>query len=567
MYSVILLLNIIYSVGASLYPDESIQVPQGHRILKAARKHSDLAKRSNDLSLTHDINLVYAEERGFSNNRPTFASELWLTANEPTLYLENYDHLFNDIECNRGEMTITVRDAISYNKACKACESLIDGWVVSSHSSCSDDGVHSVYNVLGHHFDNETSRITLQVDRSNLADVYKHKTFQFGHTDELYVTHRHDRLARRKLEEPPTHALHERQVLTGTPSTSAVVTATAAPDDSTTLASMNFSEIDTTFMLPGNISLPFDLGCSNCSGNGELVLKTVTLEFDSFGGIFEGKGLFKQGAVELDLNDFWMSIGLRATPEVTLDKTLTIFKNFLVGYFVPDVFSIGVDFEFGLEFIVDVEAPIELGFGFDVTVPNSSIRADIANSSNSGFHGFNPDITAHPLTSNASDTELFLSAGLTSSLPVGLTILGIEFSIGPKLQLPFLDLNVTQLNSTDVGANCEKGGDTVPKFVEEFHNLTHISYDVGLSVELDIDIIVEFPITFFATSTNLTTQCMVYQTSGSETGLAFATGVLAAITAPPSPSATPSTPKKKGAASGLSVPAFLYPLAVVAVLL
>lgn len=75
---------------------------------------------------------------------PKLFSQLQLQANKPILFLENYDHLLTDVECYESTMTITFRNGDAYNKAHTACGSLINGLVVSSHFTCSDDGAHSV---------------------------------------------------------------------------------------------------------------------------------------------------------------------------------------------------------------------------------------------------------------------------------------------------------------------------------------------------------------------------------------------------------------------------------------
>jgi hypothetical protein len=75
---------------------------------------------------------------------PKLVSQLQLQADKPILFLEEYDHLLTDVDCHESMMTITFRDHYSYNGARTACGSLVNGLVVSSHLTCSDDGAHSV---------------------------------------------------------------------------------------------------------------------------------------------------------------------------------------------------------------------------------------------------------------------------------------------------------------------------------------------------------------------------------------------------------------------------------------
>jgi len=76
---------------------------------------------------------------------PKLFSQLQLQADKPILFLEEYDHLLTDVDCHESTMTITLRDDDAYNKARTACGSLINGLVVSSHFTCSDNGAHSVF--------------------------------------------------------------------------------------------------------------------------------------------------------------------------------------------------------------------------------------------------------------------------------------------------------------------------------------------------------------------------------------------------------------------------------------
>ncbi|KAF2255937.1 hypothetical protein BU26DRAFT_598755 [Trematosphaeria pertusa] len=375
------------------------------------------------------------------------------------------------------------------------------------------------------HFDDRTSSITLQLVTNTLKEAFSSMTLDFGHSEEALIVHRHDRLSRRTLTNPSpvAHFL--------------------APRATEGLAN------DTPFLLPGNVSLPFDLGCNNCSGKGEVIFSTVHFEFNN---VFNNPDddLVKSGAAQIDLKGFEMSIGLRAAPEDDETRTIPVFSKTIIGAEIPGVASIGLRFELELEFKAELDRPVQLGFGFDVVVPDSYIRADLAETQNSGIYGFNPDITAQPLQSNVSDVEVFLLAGLKTSLPVGLKFLGIDaLSIGPFLSLPTFNMNVTQLAAADFGADCEPSNATnsADAFRDAFANLTHVEYNIGIGGGMDLPLWLP-DITFASADFPLATQCLVYQTEGSSTGLALATAVLASITAPPA--ATGSQAHGEDATSG-----------------
>jgi len=306
--------------------------------------------------------------------------------------------------------------------------------------------------------------------------------------------------------------------------------------DSENTASLDFSQIDTTFTFPIGGSLPFDLGCTNCTGKGNVILRTAHLEFGLKDLINnEDDDPIKSGYVELEFTGFEMSIGLRVTPPpIPFSESFSVFKIPLINMQIPGVGNIGLGFEFDLQFKAQADTGVELEFGFDVVVPDSIIRADIAETQNSGFDGFNPTITAHRISANSSSVDVFLLAGFQQKYAIGLEILKVSKQIGPFLSLPNLTMNVTHLDSTQVGANCEANGETDLRFQQQFEDVIHVEYKVGIGAGIDMpdpipDILsveTEFP---------LATQCLVKQTDGP--GFADATAVLASITAAPAPTA------------------------------
>ncbi|KAF2122449.1 hypothetical protein BDV96DRAFT_560855 [Lophiotrema nucula] len=545
MLSSLLLLSLASCVVASYDLSHPSALPRD-RILKAARRHEDLAKRSNEFFLTQDINLVYAEGENIDDDGQLFASQLQLKSKKPALFLEEFDHLLEEVDCSASTLTITVREAAVYTHARSVCHTLNEtrGYVVSSHLSCSDEGAHTVFSIHDIAFHEDSLRITLRVISLPLAEAFSRKTFDLGRTAEAHIVHRHERLARRGLLNPPSPVLRRQE---------ASPSATVTPDDTVNTASLNFSEINTTFKYPGtNESLPFDLGCRNCSGKGELTLSTVHFEFNDFDTIFNGTDddLVKSGSVQIDLKGFEMSIGLKATPEAKLSQDITFFTYELIGVSIPAVGRVGLGFELALNLEAKLESAIELGFGFDVVVPDSVLRADIAETQDSKIDGFNPTVTAQVLRSNLSDVELTLSAGLKSSLPVGFSLLGFDMDLGPYLLLPNLELSATQLFTNETGANCESTGETDDKFKAQFANLTHVSYNVTVGGGIDFPLGIEIP--FGETDlAQLATHCLVYQTEGPTTGLALATAALASIIAPPPEASASNTPAKKSSASRL----------------
>lgn len=168
-------------------------------------------------------------------------------------------------------------------------------------------------------------RIVLDIESSTLDKEFSDMTFDLRHSDELYSVHQHDRLSRRNAEDG--------LIMKRSPVAQAEQTPTAtAPPDTVNTASLQFEAIDTTFTLADNVSLPFDLGCKNCSGTGDLTLSTVHFEFNDLETIINGTDddAVKSGSVEIDLTGFAMSIGLRVTP-VDKKASITIFEKTIIG--------------------------------------------------------------------------------------------------------------------------------------------------------------------------------------------------------------------------------------------
>ncbi|KAF2741541.1 hypothetical protein EJ04DRAFT_571612 [Polyplosphaeria fusca] len=527
--------------GGHFMPGWNMPVDDRHRTLRAAKRRSEFERRDDFLTLRKDVELVYAEERDLQDeDDQIFSSRLRLQANRPVLFLEDFDHLLSEVDCDESEMSITVVQVDVFDEARMACSTLIHGLVLSSHESCNTGhGAHSVFNVLAMDFDEETLRIVLHVQNSTIKQAFPSISFSFGLTSETHSVYQHDRLSKRNSPS---------RIIERSPAEPSAIVYT---NDTSNTASLNFSQIDTTFKLPGNVSFPFDLGCRNCTGTGDLILSTTHFEFNELANIFNGTDddLVKSGAIQMDLKGFQMSIGLRATPELEVSQDINIFKYTIIGVTIPGIGMVGFGFSLDLQFQAALNTSMEIGFGFDVVVPDSYIRLDVAELQNCAIEGFNPEITAQPLRSNISDIEMTLLAGLKQSFPFGLSILGFDLTFGPFLSAPNFNLEATQFLSTEVGADCEKNGTTDSKFKEEFTNLTHVQYNVGFAAGIQVPVIGD--ITIAPTDIPLATQCLVYQTEGAETGLMLATAALASITTPPEASASASdSPGKKGDAGG-----------------
>jgi hypothetical protein len=63
----------------------------------------------------------------------------------PSLLLDDIDHLLKTVGCTHSEMTIAFLQVAHYEQAFSEMLRLVNGLIVSSHATCSNDGEHAVY--------------------------------------------------------------------------------------------------------------------------------------------------------------------------------------------------------------------------------------------------------------------------------------------------------------------------------------------------------------------------------------------------------------------------------------
>jgi hypothetical protein len=512
--------------------------------LKPAKRHDSLSRRSDEIFLAENVELTYAEDIGAHASGSVYKSHFRLQVDKPILLLEDFDHLFQDVRCSGPIMTITMLSSHVYKKARSVCEPLKGGMLISSHFSCGEDDQHAFYRVLGLDFDDGSSSITLELESRPFEKSFHSVKFHLGHSSERVSVHQHDRLFKRQDE-----------------STSSDATASSTAPAEVTGTYVTTMPLATSYMNSSIPDLPIDFGCTNCSTTGELVLTTVELELHDSD---TDDDYIKSGSIQFDLKGFNLNIGLRAVPSVSFTLPIPIFITPTFGYNVGPA-AVGIDFS--LEIVLDVQASggVELGFGFDVNVPDSTIYINIAEFQDSYISGLNgTKVTARSLEANASDIDVTLSAALRPGLNFGVTLAGIRLAAGPYLDLPRLNMTASQLATDEIGANCQRNGDTDAKFKEAFQNLTHVQYNVDLAAGLQVDL----PLRNWDTSTQLlstqfpiATQCLVWQGKGTTTQFAPATAVLASMTAPPSSTGS-GGPGKKSAGMTLHDP----PIGILAII-
>ena len=180
------------------------------------------------------------------------------------------------------------------------------------------------------------------------------------HVSDGRIVHTHSRLYRRQGQDDETTSSTPRPTARPTP------TASARPTDFTTSANLGFQHLNTNFTYGiWNRSLPFDLGCRNCTGTGDVKVSASHIRIDWSDK--DKTSAFETGHLEVNLTGFSLAIGLRATP-INNKKSITIFETVLTGVKVPGLVKIGLVFALDLRFEAKVKQSAAIGFGFDVTV-------------------------------------------------------------------------------------------------------------------------------------------------------------------------------------------------------
>ncbi|KAF2475132.1 uncharacterized protein BDR25DRAFT_310580 [Lindgomyces ingoldianus] len=530
------LLGASLASSAGTFPTELMQ----YRHLKVARRHVDLLQRSNEIRTTRSITLTYAEENGYQADDTVFASRVNLKTDHETVLLEDIDHLLGLVECSESTMTLEFRESASFEKAKITCESLEDGLIVTSHSTCSEVGAHSAFRVLGFKSEDDRDRIILSVETTTWQKSFKSMKIEFGHSPDPHMIQRHDRLLRRQTKPSQVQSL------------AASIIPSATPTAESVTFDLAFEAKDTTFQWPEGVSigpsLPITVGCDKCTTTGKLILTQGEFDIANLSELTEQAinaneemDFIKSGFFQLELNGFEASIGLKASPSASLEFAYDLFQLPVLGFKIPGFGAAGVLYTPQLIFEVTVSGGIELFFGFDVKVPDhSTIRLDLGQFNKSGITGFDKTtVTALPFNTNASDIQLSMQAGLRQFIPLGVSFLGGDIKLlgGPYVDLPFINTTITQLATDQFDADCKSGqGKTDTKFKNAFKNLTHIESNMGLGVgfefEAELKLLPDHAYDFqlWSTAAPLATQCLAFQTGGKSTGLTVATAALASIT-------------------------------------
>ncbi|KAF2710265.1 hypothetical protein K504DRAFT_501537 [Pleomassaria siparia CBS 279.74] len=560
------LLHTFYLLGIVLAVINGLkqEVESSHyRQLKAAKRHVDTLKRSDKIIAKSSIVLTYAEDTDYVEET-TFASQVHLSGNRPTLFIEEFEHLLHLVECSASKMTLEMRDDVSFHNANDAFEYFHGGLVVASHSTCSDLNAHSVFDVLDIEFDQVNSRIILGVKETTWHDSFDTKRITFGHTSDTHTFYRHDRLSRRLTEIVSASGALKSAASTLIP--------TSTPSPTSLSIDLNHELENMTFPLPSGrptLPPPGTIGCKKCGIKGTLVLSHGEFELVSGSELFtqfmdsdQDMDFVKRGFIKLELNGFEASVLLSVVPTTNVNFTYDLFTISTAGFQIPGIGAVGVLFRPQLLFDLAVSQNVEFTWGFKVSVPDKSgLLVDLGNFNGSGVEGFDDiSIEALPFNTNVSDIKLSMQAGLRPTIPIGLKLFGEKLGLtgGPFLNLPFINTTIDQLATSDFNAKCEKGEGSA-SFTESFKNLTHITSDLNMGVGFEFKAIANLPgslsdheksfnHSIWSKSSSLPTACLAF---GEQTGLSVATDMESEIVSSGENKTDGGNDKPKSAASRL----------------
>ncbi|KAF2102136.1 hypothetical protein NA57DRAFT_54063 [Rhizodiscina lignyota] len=217
-------------------------------------------------------------------------------------------------------------------------------------------------------------------------------------------------------------------------------------------------------------SVSAELDCNNCATRG-------TLNFDvNIGGNTDTP------KVELSLTP--SGVGASVTLDFKLSAQLTdaISDTFPLvdhlalpgGFSIPAIGSIGPSLNVvAVVGITEVTAEVDLSFGVDMSIPDSSLaRIDLFDSTQNAFNGFNPTFTPIGPTLDGS-VSVSGSVGPRIDLAIDVEAFGKGAAAGLSLSAPEVTMDLSA-NAASEGGVC---GDPNAQL--------GVNFDVGLAAELD----------------------------------------------------------------------------------
>ncbi|GME34474.1 hypothetical protein GTA08_BOTSDO11054 [Neofusicoccum parvum] len=514
--------------------------------LKAATRRSDTLRRNENIRKTHFVDLLYADADNSGSQKSVFFSRVQAQSSKQVLMLEDIEDQLNHIECTGSGIELEFRSADVFADVEKVMSDLEGNYVVASHAGCNDEGSRAVFLVDDVTASEDTKSITLSTTKKHWKEAFNHFNIEYGYSQEHHELRRHQ-FQRRQAPATPgaTTSTAATSSTSAFLSHSTLIPANSSQATATSVAlSLFHEEANTTFSMPPGVQLtaPINLGCRHCKTTGHLNLTQGEWEFDwpdmdEITQIDSVADILKAGYVQMSLSNFSAYIELSATPAQSGALVLPLFTAPAVGFRIPELGTAGVMFEPALTFNWALTGGMRISYGFNLEIPEVIATLNFTDFESSAATGLdNYTLNALPFQANMSDIELQLTMALRPRIELAFGLFDNELlaEAGTYLDLPIATVNVTQLSSSHVNANCETTSEVAADeadFAAAFTNLTHISGAVDVGAGVDVRMQADVPVlkdpVFVTTwnlasmpATTLPTACLVYQTDA-PAGAAF----------------------------------------------
>jgi hypothetical protein len=414
------------------------------RSLKAATKRADLTRRADDgIAVLHRLDLSYAEsewllghghlnsadiaedenEYGAFGAKSVFRTRLEGETRHPVLLLEKHDQHIG-VECGGETVSLIFNNKKSFEAAKKTTQEAIGGTVITSHPGCNEDHERRPFKIEGVSAADDKKRIDLKVSKRQLKDVYKKMSVEYGYSDESYVLRKNQFTAdkeKRRYSYSPTWTAPAFTSYPATPTGTAV-----ADHGEVDLSWESTSEFTLPSVVTDHLRFALNVGCNECKQTGKAIFTQGKFDIDfDFDWSDLSFSVIQNGWVQLDIKDYSLHMDMFAIPQGQVYFSYPIVEIPFpgAGFKIPGVGKVGVFFTPQLSATFTIKAPIQFNYGFDVTMPDSSLRLDFADiDDGSHMTGFqDAEITPLPFSANTTDPSFQVDLSFMPRIPMGLT--------------------------------------------------------------------------------------------------------------------------------------------------
>ncbi|CAJ2510885.1 Uu.00g065100.m01.CDS01 [Anthostomella pinea] len=390
---------------------------------KAAMRTRELHKRDRGFAPTDHLEFIYTDREqrfdpyGLEGTETTERAIVSGSAMYPTYFLERYQEL-SQVACYDNTIHLVFETDDAFRDAQLQTRDCANATVVTSHDGCQEEAdARSYFKVEGVSYHPETRSVKFEAVEREIEDVFRNFTIGFDQTDEHHV------------RRSQAHGLERRQV----PS---VVDDVVGPRDlAPTVLGANTTHTanldwysnktwDSPTLLYGQIWGGAYYGCNNCTQKGTLDMShsDFKLHLGSLKNLTNGgkANPVSEGWVQISLKGYTLHMDTWIIGQGGLFKTFIpqALKHTFAKKWIPGIGEISLLWEPVIVITLTVELPVKLNFGFDLEIPDSTIRIDLsdADSGAQGFEGIKPKML--PTTANITHPELKFSQKLIVRTPI-----------------------------------------------------------------------------------------------------------------------------------------------------